>query len=140
MRCDGPASPAPRAAEPFFPEPRGPAAPGRPSWTARALLAAVRGYQLLLSPILGGSCRYVPSCSQYMAEAVRRHGAASGAWLGFRRLSRCHPFGSSGLDPVPDEWPPLPKACCPGHDLPGALLGSGDAPSPSPAWPGGRPL
>jgi hypothetical protein len=107
---------------------------------ARVLLAFVRGYQLLLSPILGGSCRYIPTCSHYMAEAVRRHGAASGAWLGIRRLSRCHPFGPSGFDPVPDEWPPLPKACRPGHDLAGALLGSGDAPSPSPAWSGGRPL
>jgi uncharacterized protein len=67
------------------------------------LLCAVRGYQALLSPLFAGSCRYVPSCSQYMAEAIERHGARRGSWLGLRRLSRCHPFGSSGFDPVPDK-------------------------------------
>jgi len=84
---------------------------------ARVLLGVVRGYQLMLSPILGGSCRYEPSCSRYMAEAVRRHGAASGGWMGLKRLARCHPFGSSGLDPVPDHLASL---------------------SPSPGGPGAR--
>ena len=73
-----------------------------PSVPARALLAAVRGYQLLASPLFAGSCRYEPSCSHYMADAVRRHGAIRGGWLGIRRLARCHPFGSHGFDPVPD--------------------------------------
>jgi hypothetical protein len=69
---------------------------------AGALLAAVRGYQLLVSPLFAGSCRYEPSCSRYMTEAIERHGALRGGWLGLRRLARCHPFGSSGFDPVPD--------------------------------------
>ena len=79
-------------------------APSRPlSPAARVLLAAVRGYQLLASPLFAGSCRYEPSCSRYMAQAIARHGAVRGGWLGVRRLSRCHPFGSSGFDPVPAE-------------------------------------
>lgn len=69
---------------------------------ALALLGAVRGYQVLLSPIVGGACRFEPSCSRYMVEAIERHGAARGAWLGARRLARCHPFGSGGFDPVPE--------------------------------------
>jgi len=70
---------------------------------AYALLAVVRGYQVLLSPIVGGACRFEPSCSHYMAEAIERHGAGRGAWLGLRRLARCHPLGSHGYDPVPPE-------------------------------------
>jgi putative membrane protein insertion efficiency factor len=68
---------------------------------ARLLLAALRAYKLLLSPLFAGACRFQPSCSDYMAEAVRLHGAARGAWLGVRRLARCHPLGASGNDPVP---------------------------------------
>ena len=79
-----------------------PAARPQPSVPARALLAAVRGYQLLVSPLFAGACRFEPSCSRYMAQAVRRHGAIRGGWLGIRRLARCHPFGSHGFDPVPD--------------------------------------
>jgi uncharacterized protein len=75
----------------------------KPGLLACALLGVVRGYQVLLSPIVGGACRFEPSCSRYMAEAIERHGAARGGWLGVRRLSRCHPFGSSGFDPVPEE-------------------------------------
>ena len=67
----------------------------------RAALAAVRAYQLLVSPWLGQHCRFTPSCSAYAAEAVRRHGALAGAWYALRRLVRCHPFGASGHDPVP---------------------------------------
>lgn len=80
----------------------------QPSVAARVLIVAVRGYQILLSPLFAGCCRYVPSCSQFMAEAVRRHGAVRGGWLGVRRLARCHPLGSRGFDPVPDTWPPRP--------------------------------
>jgi hypothetical protein len=72
---------------------------------ARLLLAALRAYKLLLSPLFGGACRFQPSCSDYMAEAVRRHGAARGVWLGARRLARCHPLGASGYDPVPAGHP-----------------------------------
>jgi len=65
------------------------------------IVAAIRGYQILISPWLPGSCRYEPSCSHYALEAVRRHGALRGSWLSVRRLLRCHPFGSHGYDPVP---------------------------------------
>ena len=68
---------------------------------ARLLTLLVRGYQVLLSPYLGGRCRYHPSCSHYALDALRRHGAARGGWLALRRLGRCHPFGGMGYDPVP---------------------------------------
>jgi len=65
------------------------------------VLALIRGYKLLISPsFTGGSCRFVPSCSDYAADAVRRYGALRGSWLALRRVSRCHPFGSHGFDPV----------------------------------------
>ena len=62
-------------------------------------------YKIILSPLFTGSCRFLPSCSEYAREAVIRYGAVRGSWLALRRLSRCHPFGSSGLDPVPDRTP-----------------------------------
>jgi hypothetical protein len=71
----------------------------------RLALAALKAYKMLLSPLFAGSCRYLPSCSDYMAEAVDRHGAAAGTALGLRRLARCHPLGGSGLDPVPEQEP-----------------------------------
>ncbi|MEW6319572.1 MAG: membrane protein insertion efficiency factor YidD [Acidobacteriota bacterium] len=64
-------------------------------------LALLRAYKYFISPLFTGSCRYVPSCSDYTAEAIARFGALKGAWLGLRRLARCHPLGGSGLDPVP---------------------------------------
>ena len=67
----------------------------------RAILALIRAYQLAFAPMYSGSCRFVPSCSAYAAEAVERHGAIRGTVLAVRRLLRCHPFGSHGLDPVP---------------------------------------
>lgn len=70
--------------------------------TPRAvLIGLVRGYQLTLSPILGGACRYYPSCSAYAIEALERHGALRGGWLAMRRIGRCHPFRPGGFDPVP---------------------------------------
>ena len=69
--------------------------------TAKLLIALVRGYQLTLSPFLGGSCRFLPSCSNYAIDALRTHGAVRGSILAARRLSRCHPFGRAGFDPVP---------------------------------------
>lgn len=61
----------------------------------------IRAYQLLIAPVLGANCRYWPSCSRYAAEAVHVHGAARGSWLALKRLARCHPWGGSGVDPVP---------------------------------------
>lgn len=68
---------------------------------ARVLLLAVEAYRVALSPLLGGFCRYWPSCSVYAGEAIRRHGARRGALLAVRRLARCHPFHPGGYDPVP---------------------------------------
>ncbi|MDE0799736.1 MAG: membrane protein insertion efficiency factor YidD [Rhodospirillaceae bacterium] len=61
----------------------------------------VRAYQLVASPILGTRCRYHPTCSAYIADAVETHGAISGVWLGMRRLVRCHPWSEGGHDPAP---------------------------------------
>ena len=67
----------------------------------RVALAAIRGYQLLVRPLLTGSCRYLPTCSEYAAEAIVTYGALRGGWLSLKRVLRCHPFGGAGLDPVP---------------------------------------
>jgi putative membrane protein insertion efficiency factor len=72
-----------------------------PRLGARIALALIALYRGALSPHLGGACRHVPSCSHYAEDAVRQHGAARGLALLFRRLLRCHPFGTSGYDPVP---------------------------------------
>jgi hypothetical protein len=61
----------------------------------------IRGYQLMISPYLGGGCRFHPSCSEFAREAVERHGVLRGVWLAVKRLSRCHPLGDGGFDPVP---------------------------------------
>lgn len=67
----------------------------------RGALTLIWAYKLLISQQFAGSCRYLPSCSEYAAEAVARFGVLRGSWLALRRLSRCHPLGSSGYDPVP---------------------------------------
>jgi putative membrane protein insertion efficiency factor len=69
-------------------------------WPRRGVAALIRVYQLLAAPF-PSSCRYTPSCSMYTLEAVRRHGALRGGWLGLRRVLRCHPFHAGGHDPVP---------------------------------------
>ncbi|MCO4098510.1 MAG: membrane protein insertion efficiency factor YidD [Gemmatimonas sp.] len=71
------------------------------SWPRNALILGVRGYQLVLSPIFGGACRYYPSCSAYAIEALDKHGAWRGGWMALRRIGRCHPFHPGGFDPVP---------------------------------------
>lgn len=65
------------------------------------LLALLRAYQYLLSPWVGGQCRYWPTCSEYARESVQAHGAARGSYLAVARLARCHPYVAGGVDPVP---------------------------------------
>ena len=73
----------------------------RPSVPARCMVGLVRLYQATLSPLVGGHCRFQPTCSQYAVEALTRHGALRGGWLTVRRLLRCHPFGGKGVDYPP---------------------------------------
>lgn len=73
-------------------------------------MSIIRFYRVAISPWTSPSCRFEPSCSAYAYEAIERHGAIKGGWMGLRRILRCHPWGGSGLDPVP-------------------LSGSGDKPS-----------
>ena len=61
----------------------------------------IKLYQILLSPLLGQSCRYHPTCSQYAVEAIEKYGPIKGIWLGIKRIARCHPWGGSGHAPVP---------------------------------------
>ena len=68
---------------------------------ALGLLLMIRVYQVTLSPLLGGHCRYEPTCSAYAIEAVKEHGPWHGGWLALKRLLRCHPFVKGGYDPVP---------------------------------------
>lgn len=65
------------------------------------LIGLIKAYQYLLSPVLGGSCRYTPTCSQYGIEALRKYGPFKGSWLTLKRIGRCHPWGGHGHDPVP---------------------------------------
>ncbi len=66
-----------------------------------AVIFLVRLYQAMLSPFFPNSCRFQPTCSQYMIEAIQKHGVLSGGWLGIKRIGKCHPWGSHGPDPVP---------------------------------------
>jgi len=65
------------------------------------LLLLIRLYKVALSPLIGSRCRFYPSCSDYGAEAIRRHGAVAGLWLTVKRVGRCHPYHPGGFDPVP---------------------------------------
>ena len=88
------------------------------AWTARLrrlpaalLIVFVRGYQLLVSPLLGQTCRFYPSCSAYAVQSLRVHGAVRGSWLAARRLARCHPWNPGGVDlvPSPSRSPETPE-------------------------------
>ena len=73
----------------------------------RALMRLVRAYQLLISPMLGGSCRFEPTCSAYAMQALQQHGAAAGSYLAVRRIARCQPWCDGGHDPVTADRPRL---------------------------------
>jgi len=64
------------------------------------LILTLRAYKSLVSPLLPSACRFSPTCSEYMQEAIAKHGVARGVWMGIRRLLRCHPFHAGGYDPV----------------------------------------
>jgi putative membrane protein insertion efficiency factor len=70
-------------------------------WLSLPLIALIRIYQWVISPMIGPRCRFNPSCSQYALEAFKKHGLFKGLWLSVRRISRCHPWGGHGIDPVP---------------------------------------
>jgi putative membrane protein insertion efficiency factor len=70
-----------------------------------ALRGAIRAYQLVVSPILPSSCRFIPSCSSYAMDAIQAHGPLGGSWLAARRVCRCHPWAEGGFDPVPHALP-----------------------------------
>lgn len=69
---------------------------------AKLMIGAIRFYQRGISPLGPPRCRYHPTCSRYALESVESHGPARGSWLAFRRILRCHPWGGSGFDPVPE--------------------------------------
>jgi putative membrane protein insertion efficiency factor len=64
-------------------------------------IVLIKIYQILISPLFPSSCRYTPTCSHYTLEALKKYGLFKGGWLGIKRISRCHPWGGSGYDPVP---------------------------------------
>ena len=65
------------------------------------LIIPIKIYQIIISPLLGPSCRFTPTCSQYAVEAIQKFGPFKGSWLSFKRILKCHPWGGSGYDPVP---------------------------------------
>jgi len=67
---------------------------------SKLLIFLVLLYRVTLGRIMGGHCRFQPSCSQYMIDAVQKHGPIKGGWRGLKRIARCHPFGGSGYDPA----------------------------------------
>ena len=67
------------------------------------LLLLIRGYQLIISPLLGSNCRFMPTCSEYAMESLRSHGLIKGSYLTIKRIGKCHPWGSHGYDPIPTK-------------------------------------
>ncbi len=76
--------------------------------TGLLLRGLIRVYQLTVSPLIPGTCRHWPTCSEYARQAIATHGAAKGSWLATKRLARCQPWGTWGYDPVPDGDQHLP--------------------------------
>lgn len=72
-------------------------------WIQYILIIPIKLYQWILSPILPQTCRHIPTCSVYTIDAIKTHGPLKGLWLGIRRLSKCHPWGTFGFDPVPPK-------------------------------------
>tara|TARA_B100000965_G_scaffold375299_1_gene367248 strand:+ start:118 stop:360 length:243 start_codon:yes stop_codon:yes gene_type:complete len=70
---------------------------------AYILVFLIKSYQLLISPLLGQNCRYLPTCSEYSVQSIREHGVIKGIALSLKRISKCHPWGSHGYDPVPKK-------------------------------------
>ena len=70
---------------------------------SRLFVWFILAYQKIISPLLGPSCRFHPTCSEYAKEAIEEHGILSGTWLALKRISKCHPLGGSGFEPVPEE-------------------------------------
>jgi putative membrane protein insertion efficiency factor len=70
-------------------------------WPSKIALLFVKFYQYAIRPLLPNACRFNPSCSQYATEAITKYGAVKGIWLGLKRISKCHPWGGQGYDPVP---------------------------------------
>ena len=83
---------------------------------ARLVVALLRVWQYLVSPVYGPTCRFYPSCSAYALEAVDRHGLVRGGWLALRRLGRCHPWNLGGVDPVPTRVRLLPHGTRADHE------------------------
>ena len=70
------------------------------------ILLPIKAYQYLISPLLGTSCRHLPTCSAYAQDAIELHGVMKGSWLALKRILRCHPWGTHGYDPVPRKPKP----------------------------------
>ncbi len=78
-------------------------------WLLKGLITV---YRYTLSPLLGKNCRYLPTCSEYAYQAIDRFGPVRGGWLAIKRIGRCHPWGGSGFDPVPDGGAPEKECSC----------------------------
>jgi uncharacterized protein len=70
-------------------------------WFGLPFIGLIKLYQWIISPMLGPKCRYTPTCSTYAVQAIEKYGPIKGIWLGLKRISRCHPWGGSGYDPIP---------------------------------------
>ena len=71
--------------------------------TSKFLISIIRFYQIFISPLIGNNCRYHPTCSEYFIESLKIHGPIKGTILGVKRISKCHPWGGKGFDPVPGK-------------------------------------